>query len=110
MKSLVDNFVSCIVFVVILFGITSFSVVEMQIMTARHIHTSVVNQVQSSYYKVDIGAINDKLYEQFPTWEITSTEVNSVNDRQDRLIKLRYQVVLPMFGLTKEGVIDGYAR
>lgn len=110
MKSLFDNFVSCIIFVVIIFAIASFSVTEMQIMTARHVHTSVVNQIQSSYYAVDIDAINDKLHATYPDWEVTSTVVNTVNDRQDRLVTLRYKVVLPLFGLEKWGQIDGYAR
>ena len=127
MKSMIDNFVSVIVFVVIIFGIASFSVVEMQIMTARHIHTAVVNQIQASYYKVDLGCentheacmasggessdtINRKLHEQFPDWYVTSEVLNSVNDRQDRLVTLHYKVILPMFGIVKTGEIDGYAR
>ena len=128
MKTLIDNFVSCIVFVVIIFGIASFSVVEMQIMTARHVHTAVVNQIQSSYYKVDVGcqntakgceasgesesptSINGQLHKSYPNWYISRKTVKSVDDRKDQVVTLHYKVVLPLFGVTKDGEIEGYAR
>lgn len=110
MKSLFDNFVSCIVFVVIIFAIASFSVTEMQIMSARHIHTSAINQIQSSYYMVDIEKLNDKIQETYPSWYVESTVVNSVNNRQDRLVTLHYDVTMPLFGIVQEGIIEGYAR
>ena len=112
MKSLIDNYVSTIVFVIILFAIASFSTVEMQVMAARHVHSSAVNQIQSSYYTVDIDSINDRIAELYPGcgWYVESTVVNSVNNRQDRLVTLHYSVKLPMFGLTRDGIIEGYAR
>lgn len=128
MRSLIDNFVTCVVFIAIIFGISSFSIVEMQIMTARHIHTSVINQVQSSYYNVEFGCeavadecpdsgtevarrtINGQLHERFPDWYVTQEVVETTADRKDVLVTLHYKVVLPLFGLTKEGAIDGYAR
>lgn len=111
MKSLFDNFVSTIVFVVIIFTIVAFSTIEMQIMSARHIHSSAINQIQSSYYMVDIDAINDKIHETYPnSWYIESTIVNSVNNRQDRLVTMHYEVKIPVFGVTQSGVIEGYAR
>lgn len=128
MKTLIDNFVSCVVFVIIIFGIASFSLVGMQIMTARRIHTSVINQIQSSYYKVDVGcentksactadgateresSLNGQLHKKYPDWYITKQTVKAVNDRKDEVVTLHYKVVLPLFGVTKEGEIDGYAR
>lgn len=110
MKSLIDNWISFIIYVVMIFMIASAGVTEMQIMTARHIHTSVINQIQSSYYMVDIDAMNDKLHETYPSWQIESTVINTVNNRQDRLVTLHYKVIQPLFGIEKEGQIDGYAR
>lgn len=110
MKSLIETFVSCFFLVLIVFTISSFSVAGMQIMTARHYHTSIINQIQASYYGVDIQAINNKLHETCPNWNVTSTVVKSVNNRQDRMVTLTYEVVLPLFNIKKEGRIDGYAR
>lgn len=60
---------------------------------------------------VDIDAINDKIHETYPSsWYIESTIVNSVNNRQDRLVTMHYEVKIPVFGITQGGVIEGYAR
>ena len=110
MKGIIETFVGCIHLVLVVFTISSFSVAGMQIMMARHYHTSIINQIQASYYEVDINEINKKLKEVCPTWNVTSTVINSVNNRQDRLVTLTYNVSLPLFNITKKGQIDGYAR
>lgn len=112
MKSLIDNFISTIIFVVIVFTVSSFTVVEMQLMSARHIHSSAINQIQSSYYMVDIDEINKKIKEYYPSgdWYIESQVINSVYNRQDRLVTLHYKVLLPLFNIEQDGIIEGYAR
>ena len=112
MKSIFDNFVSTIFFVIIVFVISSFTIVEMQLMSARHIHASAINQIQSSYYMVDIDKINEKIKELYPggDWFIESKVISAINNRQDRLVTLHYKVYLPLFSIEKEGVIEGYAR
>lgn len=112
MKSLFDNFVSIIIFVVLIFSISSFTVLEMQLMSARHIHSSAINQIQSSYYMVDIDKINEKIKTIYPSgdWYIESVVINSINSRQDRLVTLHYKVALPLFNIEKAGIIEGYAR
>ena len=110
MDSIVKNFIGMILTVFGIYILASFSFAQMQIMTARHVHAAVVNQVQSSYYTVDVNAINDKIHETFSDWNVTSTVVSSVNNRQDRLITLNYKVVLPILNLEVPGQIDGYAR
>ena len=111
MKSIFDNFISTIIFVVIVFAITSFTLLEMQLVSARHIHSSAINQIQSSYYSVDINAINDKISDLYnDDWFIECQTVNAVNNREDRLVTLHYKVTLPLFGIEKDGVIQGYAR
>ena len=110
MKGLIETFVGCVYLMLVVFTIASFSVVGMQIMTARHYHTSVINQIQASYYSVDIQAINEKLHKTCPSWDITTSIVNSVNNRQDRMVTLTYEVSMPLFNIKKEGRIDGYAR
>lgn len=120
MRQMFDSFVSLIIFIMIVFGIVSFSVAEMQVMTARRIHTAVVNQVQSSYYNVDVNEINSKLKQSFGThreagadkanWVVSVTPVKTVADRRDSLVTLRYRIILPVFNVAEEGQIDGYAR
>lgn len=109
MKSLFENYVNCIVFMVMIFVIAAFSVTEMEVMTARHIHTSIVNQYQSSYHSLNIDAVNTKLQETFPEWEVTVSPVDSTTDRETMLVTLHYKVILPVFGVEKTGEIDGYA-
>ena len=109
MKSLFENFVNCVVFVVMIFTVAAFSTTEMQVMTARHIHTSIVNQYQSSYHTLNIDAVNEKLHKSYPNWEVTVTPVDSTLDRETALVTLKYDVVMPVFGLERTGQIDGYA-
>ena len=116
MRQMFDSFVSLIIFIMIVFGIVSFSVAEMQVMTARRIHTAVVNQVQSSYYNVDVN----KLKQSFGShreagadkanWVVSVTPVKTVADRKDSLVTLKYRIILPVFNVAEEGQIDGYAR
>ena len=109
MKSLFENFVNCVVFVIMIFTIAAFSTTEMQVMTACHIHTSIVNQYQSSYHTLNIAAVNAKLHETFPKWEVTVTPVDATLDRETAIVTLKYDVVMPVFGIEREGQIDGYA-
>lgn len=83
---------------------------EIQIMSARHLHTSVINQVQSSYYSITDDQINAAIQEKMPGWYVETSAVNSVADRQDRLVKLHYTVYIPLLNIEKTGEIDGYAR
>lgn len=113
MRSLVDNFVTIIVFVIIIFTIISFATVEMQLVSARHLHSSAVNQVQSSFYEVDADDLNAQMAssEAFPaSWHFDVEPVPTMGTRTDRLVRLTYTVVVPIFGIEKEGVIEGYAR
>lgn len=111
MKSLIDNMVSMIIFVIIVFSIVSFTVVPgLQLMYARQLHAQVINQIQSSYYTVDVSAMNDRLHESFPDWQITSTVINTVSNRQDRLVTLDYTITVPLLNIELQGEIDGYAR
>lgn len=109
MKTLFENFVNCVVFVIMIFTIAAFSVTEMEVMTARHIHTSIVNQYQSSYHTLNIDAVNEKLQQSYPNWEVEVSPVDSAMDRETVLVTLHYNVILPVFGIEREGVIDGYA-
>lgn len=110
MDSIFKNYVGIILTFLGFYILASIGFVQMQVTGARRLHTAVVSQVQSSYYAVDIDAINDKIHESYPNWQVTSTVVNSVNNRQDRLITLNYNIVLPLFGIETTGQIDGYAR
>lgn len=109
MKSLFENFVNCVIFILMIFSIASFTVMEMEVMTARHIHTSIVNQYQSSYHTLNIDAVNDKLHESFPEWEVSVAAVDSTMDRETVLVTLKYKVYLPIFNIERTGEIDGYA-
>lgn len=109
MKSLFENFVNTVIFILMIFTIAGFTMTEMQVMTARHMHTSVVNQYQTSYHTIDIDAINQQLHETFPKWEFTITPVNSMPNSETVVVTLKYNVVLPVFGIEKTAEIDGYA-
>lgn len=110
MKHLFENMISMIILVILMFVLSSFLIVSMQIQTARRVHASAIEQYQTTYYTVDLDAINAQLQEQYPDWEITVKEIDSAKTRKDVEITLDYYVVVPVFNITKEGTITGYAR
>lgn len=106
-----EHMVTTLIMIVILFVFTSIMLCELQIENARNIHTTAINQIQSSYYTADIEGVNLQLQEKFGDgWSLTATKINSVNSRQDYLVTLNYKVYMPIFNISRTGIIQGYAR
>ena len=110
MRNLFDNLISITGLLIMIFVCSVFALSEIQLMTARHLHTSIINQVQRSYYAVSTAEINRAVQEKFPEWSVETQTLNSVADRQDKLVKLHYTVKIPLFNITKNGEISGFAR
>ncbi|MDD6004808.1 MAG: hypothetical protein PUC68_03985 [Firmicutes bacterium] len=110
MKTMFENMLTVIIMVVLLFVFSSIVASEIQIINARKIHTSAISQIQSSYYTVDINEMNNTLHNDYPGWNLKVEKLNSVKSRQDYKVILEYQIIIPVFNIIKEGVIEGYAR
>lgn len=111
MKNIIEHMVTTLIMVIMLFIFTSIMLAELQIENARNIHTTAINQIQSSYYTADIDGINTQLQEKFGDgWSLTAEKINSVNSRQDYLVTLDYTVYMPVFNISKTGKLQGYAR
>lgn len=110
MKMMFEHMVSVIIMIILLFIFTSIVMTEVQIVGARRIHTSAINQIQSSYYMVDINEMNNLLHKTYPSWNIKAEELKSVNSRKDYKVSLNYDVIIPVFNIKKSGIIEGYAR
>ena len=110
MKSMFENFITMVVMVILMFVLSSIMVTNMQIQTARRVHSGVVEQYQTSYYTVNVDDINAEIQEVYPNWVVTVREISNVASRKDAEITLTYDVVVPVFNITKTGEIVGYAR
>lgn len=110
MRNLFDNLINVFGLLIMIFVCSVFALSELQLMTARHLHTSIVNQIQSSYYSVSTAEINRAVQEKFPDWRVETELINSVADRQDKIVKLHYTVKIPLFNISKDGEISGFAR
>lgn len=118
MKNIMEHMLTMIIMTLTLFVFACILFTEMQITTARSIHTSAVNQIQSSYYTVDIDEMNATLHEKYNQrdssgnymWNLSAYKVNSIKSRQDWVVTLDYAVYMPIFNRVKRGKIDGYAR
>lgn len=110
MKHMFENMITMMVMVILLFVLSSLMIVNMQIQTARRVHAGVIEQYQTSYYTADLDAINAEIQSVYPDWSVSVIEFSNVNSRKDAEITLNYEVVIPVFNLTKEGKIVGYAR
>lgn len=110
MKTLFEHMMTEIVVVIILFVFAAFSFVDIQALAARRIHASVVDQLQASYYSIELDDLNDKLHETHPTWTLTIEEIKTYNARKEYRVSLIYDVVVPLFNIRKAGLIEGYTR
>lgn len=119
MKQIMEHMLTTILMVLTLFIFASVLFVEMEIITARTVHTSAINQIQSSYYSVNINDMNDALHEKYTQkdadgnylWNISAyEETEGVASRKDWVVRLDYAIYMPFFNITKKGSIDGYAR
>ena len=110
MKSLIEHMITEIILITIIFIFTAFTIVDMQTLAARRVHTAAIDQMQASYYSINEDDFNEKLHEKYPNWNITFTELNTLNTRKEYLITLDYEVVMPILNLKKHGTLEGYAR
>lgn len=118
MKNIMEHMLTTIIMVLTLFIFASIIFVDMEIITARTVHTSAINQIQSSYYTVDINDMNDTLHERYSQkdeagnylWNLSAYKTNSIASREDWVVRLDYAVYMPFFNITKRGSIDGFAR
>ena len=111
MKNLYEHMVTAMVMVLLMFAFTSIMVGEMQVVNARRLFTSAVNTILSSYYTANVDSMNDKIHEVFgDTWNLSVEGYDTVETRKDVKVKLTYTVTVPIFGIVKDGTIEGYAR
>lgn len=110
MKNLVDSYVTIILFTIMIFAIASFGTLQMQILCARHLHNSVVDMFQNSFYSISIEDINKEIQKSFPLWHVESKMIESVGSRQSHLVTLHYNIVLPIFGIEEKGMLNAYAK
>lgn len=110
MKTIFENMITEIILVLAVFVMSTFASVDMQVMTARRIHSSALEQIQASYYTANIDTMNDKLHEDHPSWSISIDELNTYNARKEYRVSLIYEIVVPMFNIKKAGVIEGFTR
>ena len=111
MKNLFEHMVTAMVMIFMMFAFTSVLYGEMQIVNARRVYNSVVNTIQASYYTVDTGAMREKIQDTFGDgWDLTVTEATSFDSRRSYHVRLDYRVDVPIFGISKDGSIEGYAQ
>lgn len=133
MKTLIEHMGTLFVLMLILFVLTSVMTIETQIASARRLHTSIISQIQSSYYTADIEEMNWQLHQTYNQkcvytyedtadghiagqeyvdycWRITVKEDTVLNIRKNQIVTLDYAVQIPMFDTVKQGKIEGYVR
>lgn len=108
MKNMIEHMTTMIVMVVLVFVFTIIISVGLQIMNARLIHTSAIEQIQSSYYNVSVDELNAQVND---GWNFEVKELMAINTRKDYEVTLHYLIQLPLFkkGAIR-GVLVGYAR
>ena len=110
MKALIEHLITEIVLITAFITLSSFSSIDMQTLSARRVHSAAINQIQASYYTVDVDAMNEKLQEQHPKWFLSVDELETYNSRKEYRVVLIYQISIPVFNTIKPGIIEGYVR
>lgn len=110
MKTLMEHMVTEIILITIIFVFTAFTIVDMQTLAARRVHTAAIDQMQATYYSLNEDDFNEELHKTYPNWNISFTELNSLNTRKEYLVTLDYEIIMPILNLKKQGTLEGYAR
>lgn len=110
MKVLFEHMATELMLIMILFVLSVFTVVDTQVLAARRVHSSVIDQMQASYYTVDIDSVNESLHDDFPNWTINVEQIDSYGTRKEYKVELVYDIEVPLFGITKNASIVGYVR
>ena len=108
MKNMIESMTTMVVTMVLVFVFTVIISAGLQILNARLVHSSAIEQIQSSYYNVSIEDLNNQIDD---GWNFELKELASVKTRKDYEVVLHYLIYLPLFkqgGI--KGTIIGYAR
>ena len=108
MKTMVEQMTTTIVMMILVFVFTIIMSAGLQILNARLIHSSAIEQIQASYYSVDEADLNSQIDN---NWRFEIKPLNYVNNRRDEEVILHYKIYLPLFKTSGiDGTIRGYAR
>lgn len=108
MKSMVEQMTTTVVMMILIFVFTIVMSAGLQILNARLIHSSAIEQIQSSYYSVNESDLNRQIDE---NWRFEIKPLNYVNNRRDEEVILHYKIYLPLFKKSGiNGTISGFAR
>lgn len=110
MKSMFEHMATEIIIIIALFILSTFTTIEMQVLAARRVHASAIDQLQASYYSINIDDFNDKLAEKYPGWILTVDELKTHNTRKEYRVVLMYNITIPMFNLRQTALLEGYTR
>lgn len=110
MKQIFENMVSEIIVIIILFVLNTYTLIDSQVLTARRIHASAMDQIQASYYTVNVDDLNERIHEKYPKWTLSIEPLSTYKTRKEYRVVLVYQVAIPLFNIVKPGIIEGYVR
>lgn len=89
---------------------TSLIAFQLQITGARNFHTNAISRIQSSYYSsATITDVQEKAAERGYNLEVEDVAIYP-DERKDILVTLSYDAYMPLFGVTKHGTIEGFAK
>lgn len=118
MKNILEHLASIIIILILFMVFSSATIAEVQIKNARKIHSAALSQIQASYYTIDINEMNAILADNYPAkdedgnnyWYLETERLDSMDTRENYLVRLHYVVNVPFIGLKKTGIIEGQTR
>ena len=110
MKSVIPTYILIIGFSILMLASSSLIAFQLQITGARNFHTNAISRIQSSYYSsAAITDLQGKASDRGYKLEVQDISVYP-DDRKDILVTLSYDAYMPLFGVTKHGIIEGFAK
>ena len=82
---------------------------QLQIVAARNYNNAIIDRIQASNFSPNIIAeiVSTAAEDGYPT---TVTDFTLYEDKRDVLVSTSYTIRFTLFGIEKEGIIEGYAR
>ena len=109
MKITISGYIMMIMIAIITVLSGSYIAIQLQIVAARNYNYAVIDRIQASNFSPNIvnEILDESVIDGYPT---TVTDVTLYEDKKDVLVTTIYSIKFPLFGITKEGTIEGYAR
>lgn len=111
MKMLIETYIDVIIIALISLISVQFICINLEIQNAKSYHQNVIEMIESSNANSNvIQRCKNDATSKYGANSLTVTNCTEYDDRISYYVQLKYDVTMPLTGITKTCTAEGYAR